>query len=253
MAAMLLEDFDTLIRKLLSLEELEGIDDSMNGIQVGRPGKILKKAAFAVDASLESFRRAQEWQADLLFVHHGLFWGKPLAIAGGHYRRIKALLDSDCALYATHLPLDMHPELGNNAGIAEMLNLEDVKPFGMYHGVTIGCKGRFKEEKRLDEVIQTLGGPDIRALPFGPGAISTVGIVSGGAAREVLQAIEEGLDLYITGDSAHSFYHDCLEAGINVLFGGHYLTEIWGVKLLAEKLKVETDLETCFIDIPTGL
>jgi len=250
---MKLDTFDALIREWLDFEAVEGADNALNGLQVGRSGEEIKRVAFAVDGVLESFHRAVEWQADLLFVHHGLFWGKPLAITAGFYQRIKVLMEGNCALYAVHLPLDRHPELGNNAGIAQVIGLNDLQPFGIYKGVQIGYKGHFATGTTLDKVVQDLGGRDVHTLPFGPETIRSAAVVSGGAAAEVLQAIDEGLDLYITGDSAHTFYHDSLEAKINVIFGGHYLTEIWGVKQLAQKLQQTTDLETIFIDIPTGL
>jgi dinuclear metal center YbgI/SA1388 family protein len=233
---MILEEFDALIRKILSLDEFSG------------------SVAFAVDACLESIRRAAEWKADLLFVHHGLFWGKPLAVTGGHYQRLRALIETNLALYAVHLPLDMHPELGNNAGLARRIGLQQLEPFGEYKGMKIGYRGRVAEEMTLEQVVRLCCGEQgINVLPFGPENISTVGIVSGGAADEAYQAIDERLDLFITGDADHTIYHHCLEGRINVIFGGHYLTETSGVILLAEKLEKETDLKTIFLDIPTGL
>jgi dinuclear metal center YbgI/SA1388 family protein len=253
---MVLEEFDTLIRRILALDEFSGDDAALNGLQAENATGTVEKAAFAVDVCLESIRRAVEWKADLLFVHHGLFWGKPLAVTGGHYRRLRALIEGDLALYAVHLPLDMHPELGNNAGLAHRIRLQEFEPFGEYKGVKIGVKGRLKEEMTLEQVVRLCSGGSeqgLKVLPFGPEKISTVGIVSGGAAEEAYQAIGEKLDLFITGDADHTIYHHCLEGRINVIFAGHYLTETAGVTLLAEKLEKETDLQTRFFDIPTGL
>ncbi|UCF97822.1 MAG: Nif3-like dinuclear metal center hexameric protein [Spirochaetaceae bacterium] len=253
---MLLEEFDTLIQRLLSLEEFAGTDMALNGLQVSNSEASVEKAAFAVDACLESIRRAAEWKADLLFVHHGLFWGRPLAVTGGHYQRIRALIQADLALYAVHLPLDMHAELGNNAGLARRIGLQQLEPFGEYKGTKIGFKGTLPEARSLEQVVRACCGAEdrgISVLPFGPEAVRTIGIVSGGAADEAYQAIEEKLDLFITGDASHTIYHHCLEGHINVIFGGHYLTETSGVTLLAEKLQSETDLQTRFFDIPTGL
>ncbi len=241
---------------LFHLREMESTDSSLNGLQVANSHDRVERIAFAVDACLESFARAAEWGADLLFVHHGLFWGKPLAVRDGHYRRLRALLQSDCALFAVHLPLDLHPELGNNAGLCRLLGLQALEPFGEYKGVRIGFKGTLPEGKRLEELVrQLVPGPEaaLGVLPFGPEEIHTVAVVSGGAAHEALQAIEEGVDLYVTGDAAHTLYHECLEGQINVIFGGHYRTEVWGVRQLAERLAAEHGLETTFLDIPTGL
>lgn len=253
---MRLQEFDTLIRQALDLDGFAGTDVALNGLQVANQKDRVEKAAFAVDACLESISRAAEWGADLLFVHHGLFWGKPLSVTGGHYQRLRALIQADLALYAVHLPLDMHPELGNNAGLAKRIGLQQPEPFGEYRGMKIGFKGTLPEAMSLEQVVRICcGGTEqgITVLPFGPEAISTVGIVSGGAADEAYQAMEEQLDLFITGEADHTIYHHCLEGRINVIFGGHYLTETSGVTQMAERLQRETDLQTCFFDIPTGL
>jgi dinuclear metal center YbgI/SA1388 family protein len=253
---MYLKDFDTLIREVLDLDEFSGADVALNGLQVANDKQSVEKAAFAVDACLESIRRAAEWGADLLFVHHGLFWGRPLAVTGGHYQRLRALIQADLALYAVHLPLDMHPQLGNNAGLARRIGLQQLEPFGEYRGMKIGFKGSLPEAMSLEQVVRACCGSNeqgINVLPFGPESVSTVGIVSGGAADEAYQAVDEKLDLFITGDASHTIYHHCLEGGINVIFGGHYLTETYGVTLLSEKLQSESNLQTRFFDIPTGL
>jgi dinuclear metal center YbgI/SA1388 family protein len=229
---------------------------ALNGLQVANRKDRVEKVGFAVDACLESIRRAGEWGADLLFVHHGLFWGRPLAVTGSHYRRLRALIQADLALYAVHLPLDMHPELGNNVGLARRIGLQQLEPFGEYRGTKIGFKGTLPEAMSIEQVVRACcgsGEQGITVLPFGPEAVTTVGIVSGGAADEAIQAIEEKLDLFITGDADNTIYHHCLEGGINVIFGGHYLTETAGVAQLAEKLQSQTNLQTRFFDIPTGL
>ena len=253
---MKLRDFDRQLREILAIDELAHIDNSLNGVQVGRLDAEVRRIAFAVDACSESFRRAVEWNADLLFVHHGLFWGGSIAVTGSHFDRLKVLLDGGCALYAAHLPLDMHPELGNNASMAKKLGLVDLQPFGEYHGVKIGVKGSLDGAKTIDEVLVGLDFDRESCnaiLPFGKLEIRTVGIVSGGATRETEQAIDENLDLYVTGDASHTVYHVCLEEGINLICGGHYQTEIWGVKALRDALGQDLKMETCFIDIPTGL
>jgi dinuclear metal center YbgI/SA1388 family protein len=252
---MRLTELDRLLRQTLELDTVALADSAMNGLQVANSRDTASRVACAVDVCLESIRRAVEWKADVLFVHHGLFWGKPLALTGGHYRRVRELSAGDCALYAAHLPLDAHPELGNNAGIARRLGLANVQPFGEHRGLRIGCKGELAEPLSLERVAALCCGahPPLGMLPFGPKAIRTVGIVSGGASQDALQAIDQGLDLFVTGEPSHTIYHACLEAGINALFGGHYLTEVWGVKSVGEWLAQAHGLATCFLDIPTGL
>lgn len=248
------------MREILAIDDLEGIDPSLNGIQVGDLKKEVKTIAFAVDASIESFRRASEQGADLLFVHHGLLWSKQERIIWNLYNRIKFLIEYDLALYAVHLPLDMHPELGNNIGIAKRLGLTQIESFGKYKGIKIGYKGVFPEPASLDEIKDMLLSKKencLGVLPFGPEKIRTAGIVSGGDPKSGLQAIEEGLDLFISGDASHELYHECLEGRINVLFAGHYATEVWGIRQVAEKIKKMPALKpgtftTIVCDIPTG-
>ena len=253
---MRIQDIDAYFRSFLRIAEMEQTDNSLNGIQVSSGGDV-QKIAFAVDACMAAFRLAAQWGAGMLFVHHGLFWGKDLRVQGAHYQRLKFLAENNLALYAVHLPLDMHPEVGNNAGIAASLGLIDTAPFGFYKGSAIGVRGCFPAPVPREEAARRLFGSSAAQaaslLPFGPAQIQTVGIVSGGGGYEVNQAAALGLDLYITGEAAHAVYHTAEEEGINVLFAGHYQTETWGVRLTAEKTTADTGLETRFFDIPTGL
>jgi dinuclear metal center YbgI/SA1388 family protein len=254
--AMRLGDLDQWLSTYLGLAAWEGIDASQNGLQVGSRAAEVSKVAFAVDASLESIRRAAEAGAQMLFVHHGMLWDKPLRLTEGTYARIRALVEKSIALYAVHLPLDLHPEVGNNFGIARHLGLADIQPFGLHHGVKIGCKGTLPSPATLDEVAMRMSarqGEPVRTFPFGPAQIQRVGIVSGRAPGDVTQAIDEGLDLFVTGEPSHEIYHNCLEARIHVIFAGHYHSETFGVRLLSDKLARETGLETTYLDVPTGL
>ncbi len=253
---MNIKELDSYFRKLLPIDEMERTDISLNGLQVANKSGEVKKAAFAVDASLESFKRAAEWGADILFVHHGLFWGKPLSVTGSHFERISFLIDNNLALYACHLPLDMDETLGNNISAARLLDLEDIAPFGEYRGKKIGFKGRLKNPLTCEEIIEKAGFEKdgiLSLMKFGPELCSSVGIITGGATREVEQAVSEDLDLFLTGEVSHQMYHQCLEDGINVISAGHYATEIYGVKNVSEKVREDLGIETVFIDLPTGL
>ncbi len=253
---MKLKEFDNYIRSVLDMEGTSGIDSSINGIQVERKNREIKRAAFAVDACMEVFEQAAAGGADIIFVHHGLFWGKPVPVTGGMYRRISFLMEKDIALYAAHLPLDVHPELGNNAGLARAAGLKELEPFGIYKGKTIGVKGIFEKPVSIEEVVGLLGLDTdncLGILPFGRKEITSAGVIAGGGAREVEEALELGLDLYLTGDVAHEVYHTCLEGKINMISCGHYNTETFGPKLMMERVKKDTSLETFFIDVPTGL
>lgn len=184
----------------------------------------------------------------------GFFLGRPLAISGTHYQRIKRLLDGDCALYAAHLPLDAHPELGNNAQIARLLGLEALEAFDSYKGKAIGFKGQLPKPEAIDEIILRLGSArPLERLDFGSQQVRSIGIVSGAAADDLDQAIDENLDLYITGEASHITYHQALEAHINILCLGHYFTETFGVRAVGRMLGEKLGLECIFIDLPTGL
>jgi dinuclear metal center YbgI/SA1388 family protein len=249
--------FDAFFHGVLNLDEFKSVDPSMNGIQVGNCGGDIKKIAFAVDACLETFKRAKDSGAGLLFVHHGLFWrGKPPRIEGVLRSRLDFLLKNDLALYAVHLPLDQHGEVGNNAGLAELLGMDSREPFGLYHGKKIGIKGRLVRPLTTAEAVNRIsfnGAPPLAVHPFGKTENTTCAVVSGGAAEEAFQAIEEGIDLYVTGETSHSVYHTALEGGLNMIAGGHYSTEVWGVRKLMEICKEKLNIEAEFIDVPTGL
>jgi dinuclear metal center YbgI/SA1388 family protein len=250
------KDLDRYFKTLLDIEGFRGIDDSMNGLQVDNDGSEIGKIAFAVDASLESFKQAASCGAGLLFVHHGLFWGAPLGVRGNHRGRLKYLLDHNTALYGVHLPLDQHPQLGNNAALAELLGLREREPFGLYHGRKIGYKGILDPPLPIEKAagrISFMGRPALGLFPFGRDLNRTCAVVSGGAPQEALQAVEEGIDLYITGEASHHIYQEALESGLNMIAGGHYSTEVWGVRRIMERCMTELSVEGEFLDIPTGL
>ena len=256
---MTLNQFVSYLDAILEPENFES-DISLNGVQVQNSDKDapIKKIAFAVDACYETARQAIEHGADVLVVHHGLFWGKPVAINGPHYDLIKLMIENNLALYACHIPLDANKEVGNNYGLARKIGLSEdsLEGFGKWRGMTLGVKGSFENARTIDEIKSSLFGSGEKALsvlPFGKKLIKTVGIISGGAWEELDYAIEENLDLYITGEVSHQVYHQCLENKINFIAGGHYQTETMGVSLLKNLVEEETNLETVFIDVPTGL
>jgi len=236
----------------LRVDEIE--DASQNGLQVEGPGEVAK-VAFAVDGCQASFERAVASGAQLLVVHHGLFWDKPLRLVGPLFRRVRTLIEGGCGLYAVHLPLDFHPQVGNNAEMARLLALRDPRAFGEYHGSEIGIGGVLDPPLPLETLIERLermiGGPPLRVLAHGPGEAARVGCVSGGAAFLIGQVAEAGFDTYVTGETSHSHFHSAAEYGLNVIYGGHYATETLGVKALARRIGEEFGLETTFLDIPT--
>jgi len=248
---------DELVKYLdeyLRVAEIE--DTSQNGLQVEGPDEVTK-VAVAVDACLASFEMAVAAGAQMLIVHHGLFWGKSLLLVGPHFHRVRTLIEGGCGLYGVHLPLDAHPEVGNNAELARLLGLRNVVMFGEYHGVPIGAAGEFDPAltvfavaKRLEVALETSA---VRILARGPGEVRGVACVSGGAMSMIDQVAAAGLDTYVTGETSHSFFHNASELDLNVLFFGHYATETLGVRALARHLEEEFGLETEFLDVPTGM
>lgn len=249
-------EIDLYFKKLLNIEDFSSIDASNNSLQVDNDGKDIAKIAFAVDASYQTIKMASSLNADMLFVHHGLFWGKPLMLTDSHYRRIKELLNANLALYACHLPLDAHHIFGNNATLADRIGLEDREGFAFYKGCSIGVMGHLPTCSSIDEVLQSLfpnGEKPCHILPFGNPKIRRVGILSGSGASSVDDAIKNALDLFITGEIKHESYNKALEGNLSIIAGGHYNTETVGLLQVKKKIECDFALETCFIDMPTGL
>ena len=255
---MTLLEFDEFVNSFLCKEDYAA-DISLNGIQIqnSQPdSKQIKKVAFAVDACEATAKAAVEAGADILFVHHGLFWGHCQTVTGSHYKRLSTFIKNDLALCAYHIPLDANNPYGNNYGLAARLELKDCEAFGTWRGMTIGVKGRLPKEMTIEEIAAKVlrpGKSPSAIIPLGKKSISTVGIISGGASEDVSDAVKEGLDCYITGEFIHEDYHFAQEMGINVIAGGHYETETVGVSSVMKKVQAETGLDCVFIDIPTGL
>lgn len=247
---------DTLVRWLDDYLNVAAYPDpSLNGLQVEGAAEV-ERVAVAVDASLETFEKAAEMGADLLIVHHGLFWGAPLAVTGPHRKRLAYLLDNEIGLYAAHIPLDAHPEVGNNWGLATILGMKELEDFGLFKGKPIGVKGLLAEpmaRRLLASLLEEKLGEPVMMLEGGPEQVESLAIISGGAAWDVITAADQCVDAFLTGEPRHEVFHEAFERGINALFGGHYMTETVGVNLLAGKLRDLHDLDVEFIYLPTGL
>ena len=240
--------------------EIDKIPDaSWNGLQVQGKDET-QIVGVAVDACQDAIDAAAEAGVNFLIVHHGLFWDKkPERITGAHYRRIKSLLDAGINLYAAHLPLDWHPQVGNNAVLARRLGFEVVAGFGRSgaaDGRSIGwiaqCPQALTQVELLERATAALPG-DVRADFFGPKQIQRVAIITGGGTSLLSEVVTAGVEAYITGEPKHSSYHFTREHSLNVLYGGHYETETFGVIALAEHLEQKLQLPFQFLDFPTGL
>ena len=233
----------------------EGFRDyGPNGLQV--PGRDeVAKVVTGVSANLELIERAVAAKADLLLVHHGLFWSfHPVGLTPVLAARLRTLFKSDLALAAYHLPLDAHPELGNNAILARELGCERQEPFAMVDGVPIGRIGHLPPDGLpADEFfarVREVTGREPLTFSFGPPVIRSVGVVSGAAAKSLPEAVALGLDAFITGEPAENVMGDAREAGINFVGAGHYATETFGVRALGELLAGRFELEHEFVDVP---
>jgi len=250
---MRLDDLVTYLDEYLRVREVPDSRLALNGLQVENAGEVTRVAA-AVDASEAAIREAVGRGCDLLLVHHGLFWDGHQPLTGRRYRKVKRLMDAGVAVYSAHIPLDLHPEVGNNVVLARELGIRIEGRFGDYEGVELGVWGELELKRealaaRLDEVL----GVRVKIMPGGPEVVRRVGVITGQGGSMIGAAIAAGLDAYITGEGAHHTYFDAMEGGINVFYGGHYATEVWGVRALAAHLEERFGLPWEFIDLPTGL
>lgn len=228
-------------------------DYGPNGLQV--PGaEEVSLVATGVSAHRELFEQAAAAGAQLVLCHHGLFWrNQPRQIDRRMKERLRALFDADMSLAAYHLPLDAHPEVGNNALLCEALGLERSEPFGALEGRSIGFVGRASEPISLGELVERCTRAlEREPLVFdsGPDEIRTVGIVSGGGASSLGEAIDRGLDAFLTGEPSEPGMADSREAGVNFIAGGHWATETFGVRRLGELLAAGFGVEQRFLAVP---
>ncbi len=245
---------------LLRVREVPDEIGALNGLQVENRGRVGGFIA-AVDASQATIDRViastdRFESPPLVVVHHGLFWDGNQPFTGRRYRRIGALLSHDIALYAAHIPLDVHPDLGNNAVLANHLGLVGQSSFDTYKGVAMGVQGLLPRPELREGLVARINamiGTTAKLIPGGPEHASRVGIIAGGAGSRIASAKAAGLDTYITGEGAHHTYFDAIELGVNVIFAGHYATEQAGVKTLAEHLSARFGLPWEFHHHPTGL
>ncbi len=227
-------------------------DDSWNGMQVANSGRIGRICA-GVDATLPFFEEAVARGAGMVICHHGLSWGTSLArITGLNYRLVSFLIKHDVALWACHLPLDAHPVYGNNAVLARLLGLGKREPFADYHGQLIGIRGELPQAVAFEvfaERVRRKVNPDADVRPLGVRRVKRVGVVSGGAAGEVSEAVRAGLDAYVTGEPTLSGYNRALQEGMNVIYAGHYATEVFGVQALLRLIGTRFKIPGEFVDM----
>ncbi len=239
--------------KYLRAREIGDSDNALNGLQVENSGRVTRIGA-AVDISTRVLRGAARQDVDLLIVHHGMFWAGLQPVTRALNRQLRIAFAHDIAIYSAHLPLDVHPVVGNNARLAASLGLKSTARFLEYKGQPVGVKARsaMSCNDLIGKLRISLGSP-VKAFLFGPKKVGTIGIVTGAAGSEIYQVAKEGIDTFITGEAPHWAAVAAEELEINLLLGGHYATETFGVKALAAHLSKRFKLPWTFVDYPTGL
>jgi dinuclear metal center YbgI/SA1388 family protein len=232
-------------------------DYGPNGLQVPGAAEV-DRIATGVSANLEFLRSAVESGAQLALTHHGLLWGSELsALSAPMAARLRALLCADASLAAYHLPLDAHPEIGNNALLRDALGLEaDGRPFGEAKGSAVGAIGRAPEPIDVAELARRLGeavGGDPLVFESGPAEITSVGIVTGGGSFAIHEAGSLGLDALVTGEPSEPVMGEAREYGVHFLAGGHYATETFGIRRLGETVAERFGVAHQFIDVPNPI
>lgn len=237
----------------LHIREIGDWENALNGLQIENSGRVTKIGA-AVDASTRALQKAARKHVDLLLVHHGLFWTGLRPVTASLHRQLKLAFENDIALYSAHLPLDLHPKVGNNAQLATAIGLRSTSLFFEEKGQLIGLKARVSVSREVltRRLEKSLGGA-VKTFQFGPKKTEIVGIITGGAGGEIYRVAQENIDTFITGEAPHWAAIAAEELGMNLLLGGHYRTETFGVKALATHLSKRFKLAWEFLDLPTGL
>ncbi len=249
----MLDSICSFLDRFLRISEVEDYPNALNGLQLENDGRVTRIGA-AVDASEAIIEMAIEQQVDLLFVHHGLFWGGLAPLAGPKFRKLKRAILSNLSIYSAHLPLDLHPEIGNNVLLAQSLGIGQPEPFFVIKGRTLGYA--ISAQIELEELIQRLKsvlGVELWVCAGGPERVRRLGIVTGGAGAELERAAAEGVDTFVTGEGPHHTFALAEELGINLIYGGHYATETFGVRALGELVAEKFEIPWTFLDHASGL
>jgi len=248
-----LEEVVAFLERELKTGEIQDYLGALNGLQLQNGGEVPRVIA-AVDASLPVIEKAAAGGPGLLIVHHGMFWQGAQPLTGAFFRKIRTAMDAGLAIYSSHLPLDFHPEWGNNVLLCRAIGLENLRPFMESKGKAMGLRGDWSgTREELKVRVQDAVGGSVHVCEGGKRGISTVGVVTGGAGSEVAKAAADGVDAFITGEGPHWSFTLAEELGINVFYGGHYATETFGVKALAAVISEKFGVPAEFLDHPTGL
>jgi len=248
-----LSEIVTYTDRFLRIGEVGDWDNALNGLQIENSGRVTRLGA-AVDVSTRVLSEAAKKRVDLLIVHHGLFWAGLQPVKNALRRQLRLAFENDMALYSAHLPLDIHPKVGNNAQLVAALGLKSARPFLEEKGQPIGLKVRasMPRSELIRKLRRALNG-SVKVFEFGPKQTRTIGVVTGGAGSEIYRVAQEKIDTFITGEAPHWAAVAAEELSMNLLLGGHHATEVFGVKALAAHLSRRFKISIEFIHCPTGL
>ncbi|NQY32583.1 MAG: Nif3-like dinuclear metal center hexameric protein [Coraliomargarita sp.] len=238
----------------IRLSEVKDFDGAYNGLQIENSGEVRKVAA-AVDAGRMPFEKAIEEGVDFIICHHGLFWTQPIPLTGTDYAKVKLAFDNNLAVYGAHLPLDCHPEIGNNALLADALGLKKSGSFLPYEGNDIAVIADGPEGGRaaLANKLQALFPDTYQAIEYGSEHPERIAILTGSGQSTVPHLIPNGIDTLVTGELRQHHFNMAQELGLNLYPCGHYATEVFGVKALAAEVAEKFGIEWTFIEQPCRL
>lgn len=247
-----LQEIVTFLDRELKTAEIRDYPGALNGLQLENNGKV-NRIISAVDASLAVIEEAAK-EGGLLLVHHGMFWQGAQKIIGPYFKKLKAAIDGNLAIYSSHLPLDFHPEIGNNILLARAIGLQSIQPILPKDGLGSAVVGEWTGTRDLlEKTIERTVGRPIQSCACGSNHPQKIAVMTGGAGSEVAKIAELGIDTFITGEGPHWSFIEAEERNMNVFYAGHYATETFGVRALGELLAVKFGLKAIFIDRPGGL
>jgi len=248
-----LDEIVSYTNRFLRIRDVGDWDNALNGLQIENSGRVTRIGA-AVDVSTRVLTEAAKQNVDLLIVHHGLFWPGLQPVRGALRRQLRIAFENDVALYSAHLPLDVHARVGNNAQLVAALGLKSAQPFLEEKSQPVGLKIRasLPRSELVRKLQKALNGP-VKVFGFGPKQTRAIGVVTGAAGSGIYRVADEEIDTFITGEAPHWAAVAADEVGVNLLLGGHYATEVFGVRALAAHLSKRFRVPWEFIDCPTGL
>ena len=242
------EDIVNYCNQRTKISEIKDFPGSYNGLQLENSGEVLKIGA-AVDAGLVPFQKAISTGIDFIITHHGLFWTPPIPLINSAYQKVKLCIDHYLAVYGSHLPLDCHPEIGNNAILAQKLQLEPIASFLPYEGVDIGLITKNTQSRKdLSNRLESLFPKGINSMEFGSDTPSKIAILNGSGQSAVDKILDAGADTLITGELKQHHFNLAQELKLNLYACGHYATETFGVDALAQEVSAKFDLPYEFIE-----